>query len=55
MKNKTVSFSLDQDEYEKLYICSKSIGLTVSQFCKTAAFSHTKRFKEILRQRRIKE
>jgi len=41
---KTISFSVDLTEYEELDQCAKQTGLTISQFCKMASFSHKKRY-----------
>jgi len=43
-RKKTISFSVDFEEYEEIDQCAKYTGLTVSQFCKMAAFSHKKRY-----------
>jgi len=44
MIRKTVSFSLTKDEYLSFTIEARCRGLTVSQYCKTAAFSHLAKY-----------
>ena len=43
-ERKTVSFSLTKGEYQSFAIEAKCRGLTVSQYCKTAAFSHLAKY-----------
>jgi len=43
-RKKIISFSVDFGEYEEIDQCAKYTGLTVSQFCKMASFSHKKRY-----------
>jgi len=42
--HKTISFSVDIEDYDELDRCAKHTGLTIAQFCKMAAFSHKKRY-----------
>jgi len=43
-KNKTISFSMSEGEYLSFATEARCRGLTVSQYCKTAAFSHLAKY-----------
>ena len=44
MKTKTISFSISDSKYKLLQLEAECRGLTVSQYCKSAAFSHLSKY-----------